>query len=239
MKPAVTLAETTLPGGTTLSLIEHDGEFYLQSDGIQLQSTFAHGAVEELARLACAPFQSARQPRLLFAGLGLGYTLAAARAALPQKRAAFVVAEPLPDLPAWHRSFLGNLHPGQLDDPRLDIRSQTLAAVLKKAPQGFQVILLDTESSPRLEGVTDRNGLLRSSFLNRAHSALKEGGLLAVRCSLDPASIERRLRQAGFDVAHESVPASHKGKQKRRSTIWLARKGTYQPRSVKHPDRTT
>ena len=227
MKPTVTLAETTTPQGNSLVLIEHDGEYYLQADGVQLESSFVHNAAAELARLTCAPFRSARQPRLLLAGLGLGYTLAAARAALTQRRAIFQVAEPVQDMPSWHRAHLANLHPGQLDDPRLQIRIQGLATALKKPGDGFHAILLDAEASLPQDGVSDRKGLPHSSFLNRAHSALKEGGLLGLRCSSDHSVLERRLRQAGFDLTHESVPASHKGKQKQHSTIWLARKGSY------------
>jgi hypothetical protein len=67
--------------------------------------------------------------------------------------------------------------------------------------------------------------------LHQAHSTLKEGGLLAVASSLDAETLERRFRQAGFDVASESVPTSSKGKHTRRSSIWLARKGSFQKRS--------
>ena len=91
--------------------------------------------------------------------------------------------------------------------------------------------MIDAEGGLPQEGVTNREGVPHSSFLHRAHSALKGGGLLAISCRTELRSFERKLRQAGFDVAHELVPTSHKGKQKQRSIIWLARKGSYQPRS--------
>jgi spermidine synthase len=231
VKPTITLAESTASDGTHLALIEHDSHFYLHLDGMQLQSTYSHGAADQLAALGCAPFRPVRQPRILVAGLGLGFCLNTARQSLPQKRAVFLVAEPLADLPSWHRSFLADLHPGQLEDPRLVISDRTLLDALIVDTEGFQAILLDAAALPPMPAVTDRKGLPVSSFLHRAHSSLKEGGLLAVSNTGDASTIERRLRQAGFDVAQESVPASHKGKQKRRSTIWLARKGAYQKRS--------
>ena len=43
-----------------------------------------------------------------------------------------------------------------------------------------------------------------------------------------PSQLTLKRVQAGFDVAHELVPTSQKGKQKQRATIWLARKGAYQ-----------
>lgn len=236
MKPTVTLAETKTPEGGTLALIEHDAHFFLQSDGLPLESSFRHHAAAELGRLAASPLRSARQPRLLFGGLGLGYPLAAAREALPQKRAFFLVAEPLPDLASWHRKYLESLHPGQLDDPRVTLQSQSLAAALKKPGDGFHAIVLDAEASIPLAGITSRKTLPHSSFLNRAHSALREGGLLALRCSVDKSTVERRLQQAGFEVAHEFVPLSHKGKQKQSSTIWLARKGSYQSHAHQPPN---
>ena len=229
MKPAVTLAETSSSQGTQLALIEHDGEFYLQSDGIQLQSSFAHNAAMELGRLACQPLRSARQPTVLVSGLGLGYVLRSVREALPQKRAHFLVAEPEQDLIEWHRQHLQELHPGQAEDARVEIRAQTLSAVLRKGYE-FQALILDLEGGLPLEGACNREGVPHSSFLHRAHSSLKEGGLLALMCMADHRSFERKLRQAGFDVTREIVPTSHKGKQKQRSTIWLARKGSYQPR---------
>lgn len=227
MKPTTTLAEAALLGGTSLTLVEHDGQYFLQSDGRPLQSSFAHGTPLELGRLASQPFRPVRQPSILVGGLGLGYALAALRENLPQKRATFLVAEAVRELPDWHRRFLDPLHPGQMEDPRVVVRREGLPHVLKKGGEPFHAIVLDVDGSPFLNGVTDRKGILLSSFLNQAHSALKEGGLLAVACANDAASLERRLRQAGFDVAHQSVPSSHKGKQKRRSSIWLARRGSH------------
>ena len=231
MKPAQILAELQTSGGQSLALVGHDGEFYLQCGGVQLQSSFAHNAAAELGRLAGQPFRSVRQPRILISGLGLGFTLAALRETLPQKKAVFQVAEPFEELPSWHREHLGELHPQQLSDPRLALRRQTLSGALRKPGEDFQAIVIDAEGGLPQEGVTNREGVPHSSFLHRAHSALKGGGLLAVSCRTELRSFERKLRQAGFDVAHELVPTSHKGKQKQRSIIWLARKGSYQPRS--------
>ncbi len=228
VKPTRILAETSARTHLSLTLVEHDGDFYLQSAGVQLQSSFAHNGAAELGRLAAQPFRGARQPRFLLAGLGLGYTLAALREKLPQKKAVFQVAEPIPDLPDWHRQHLAALHPGQLDDPRLILRREGLPDALSKAGEGLQAMLIDAEGSLPQAGVTDRKGVPHSSFLHRAHSSLKEGGLLAISSGADPGPFERKLRQAGFDVARELVPTSQKGKQKQHSTIWLARKGAYQ-----------
>ena len=92
VKPTTKLAETVTPRGEELVLLRHDGHYFLQAgEGGHVESSRASAVEEALARLACAPFRPVRQPRLLLGGLGLGFTLAAARAALPQKRASFVV----------------------------------------------------------------------------------------------------------------------------------------------------
>ena len=228
MKPAVILAETRAPDGAPLTLIEHDGHYSLHSGGVQLESSFAHNGAAELGRLAAQPFRSARQPRLLLSGLGLGFVLSGLRTALPQKRAIFQVSEPLVDLPGWHRQHLAALHQGQLDDPRLIIRREGLNDALRKDKEGWQALVIDADSSLPQLGVTSPAGIPHSSFLHRAHSSLKEGGLLAVSCSTGHRSFEKKMQRAGFEVVHEMVPTSQKGKQKQRSTIWLARKGAYE-----------
>ncbi|MBG69835.1 MAG: hypothetical protein CMN06_06905 [Roseibacillus sp.] len=228
MKPAVTLAETRAPDGAPFTLVEHDGVFSLHSGGVQLESSFAHNGAAELGRLSAQPFRSARQPRILLAGLGLGYVLSGLRGALPQKRAVFQVAEPISDLPGWHRQHLASLHEGQLEDSRLIVRKQTLNDALRKNKEGWQALVIDADGTLPHPGVTDRGGIPHSSFLHRAHSSLKEGGLLAISCNAEHRTFERKVQRAGFDVIREVVPTSQKGKQKQRSTIWLARKGAYE-----------
>ncbi len=222
MKPTLKLAEAAAPDGVELALFEHDGTYFLQSGGGSSLSSDASAAEEALGRLACAPFRRVRQPRLLLGGVGLGFAVAAAREALPQKRATFVVAEPESALLAWHRAFLGHLHPGQLGDPRLDWRREALPEALRNARDAYHAILIDARMDAGLAKVVDARDLPRPSFLDRAREGLKNGGLLAVCSRVSGTAFERRLLQAGFDVSRESVPPSRKGKRRRLHTIWLA-----------------
>ncbi|NNM31205.1 MAG: hypothetical protein HKO57_16945, partial [Akkermansiaceae bacterium] len=187
-----------------------------------------HGSEDELARLGCAPFRQVRQPRVLIGGLGLGFTLAAACAALPQKRARLVVAELVPEVVAWNRGPLRHLHAGLWDDPRVEVREAEVGALLRKSGPDYHAILLDTDNGPEAFTGDANEALYTLEGLRTAHRALKEGGLLAVWSAVDDKSFERRLRKTGFEVARETVPAAHKGKRHRRHTIWLARKGRYQ-----------
>ena len=229
MKPTVVLAEATTPEGAVLTLLEHDGKYFLQADGAQLMTSFAHGSEEELARLACGPFRSVRQPRILIGGLGLGFTLAEACRALPQKRAVFEVAELLPEIVEWNRSHLAHLHPGLWEDERVEVRVGDVAEVIRDSGDGYHAILMDVDNGPEAFTGQHNNALYRGEGLAALGQALKDGGLLAVWSATDDPGFERRLRKAGFDVTRETVAAAHKGKRKRQHTIWLARKGQYQP----------
>ena len=236
MKPIRTLEEAVLPEGVPVHLTEHDGAVALHSEGVQLQSTQTSFPREELGRLASAPFKPTRQPRLLIGGLGLGHSLATIQSELPQKRASFLVAEPLRTMVAWHRDHLTSLHPGQLEDSRVAIHCRSLPATLRKNQgEGFHAIVIDWAGGYALDEVVDAAQRPSPAFLSRAHAGLKEGGLLAICSTGDHSTFEQRLIRAGFVVARESVPASHKGKQKRRFTIWLARKGTYQKKTEPRP----
>ena len=235
MKPTVILAETTTPEGAVLTLLEHDGTYFIQADGAQLMSSRAHGSEDALARLGSAPFISVRQPRILIGGLGLGYTLAEVVRCLRQKRGVIEVAELLPDVVSWHREHLRELHPDLWTDERVEILTEDVASVMKKETEGYHAILLDVDNGPEAFTGKHNNRLYSAAGLDRAHKALKQGGLLAVWSATDDPGFEKRLRQAGFDVTRETVPAAHKGKRKRQHTIWLARKGVYESQNKRQP----
>jgi spermidine synthase len=228
MKPTVVLAEATTPEGAVLTLLEHDGNYFLQADGAQLMTSFAHGSEEELARMACAPFRSVRQPRILIGGLGLGFTLAEACRALPQKRAVFEVGELIPEIVDWNRQHLAHLHPGLWEDARVEVRLGDVAELVRSNRDGYHAILLDIDNGPEAFTGQHNNALYRGEGLANLRAALKDGGLLAVWSATDDPGFERRLQKAGFDVTRETVAAAHKGKRKRQHIIWLARKGQFQ-----------
>ena len=221
MKPRITLAETRLPDGSTLALQEHDGRKSLLIHGQQICGPATRAAEEELARLACAPFRPARQPKLWFAGLGLGHALAAATAELHQKRATFIIAEPLTELPEWHRRFL--LDSPLLTDQRVVLETDCSPAALIRQAGLLHAILLHLDTSPA--GPNNRPLADDRRWLAAAYEALQAGGLLAIAGSRPVANLTRRLQRSGFEVAEFSVPASLDARKSRLLPIWLARKG--------------
>ncbi len=221
MKPRITLAETALPDGSVLTLQEHDGRMSLNIRGQQICGPATRAAERELARLACAPFRPARQPKLWFAGLGLGHSLAAACSELKQKRGTFLVAEPLAALPAWHRAHIPDSP--LLADERVVLETDCSPAALFRQAGTLHAILLHLDASPTSPDnkpwVDDRR------WLAAAHEALQPGGMLAIAGSRPVASLARRLHRAGFDVAQFGVPASPDARKARMLPVWLARKG--------------
>ena len=220
MKPRITLAETTLPDGSPLKLEEHDGRKALVIHGQQICGPATRTSEEELARLACAPFRPARQPKLWFAGLGLGQALAAAADELKQKRASFIVAEPLAELPRWHREFLPD---GALvRDGRVSLEVDCGPAALVAREGSLHAILLHIETAPA--GDSGKPWTEDPRWLAAAFGALQSGGLLAIAASRPNARLTRSLRRSGFDVAEHSVPSSVHARRPRMLPIWLARK---------------
>jgi len=221
MKPRITLAATQLPDGSTLTLQEHDGHQALIIHGQQICGPATRAAEEELARLACAPFRPARQPKLWIAGLGLGHSLAAVATELRQKRATFIVAEPLADLADWHRRFMSGSP--LLTDPRVLLENDCGPAALARQAGLLHAILLHLDASP--SGPGNRPWVDDRRWLAAAYEALQAGGLLAIAGSRPVANLTRRLQRAGFEVAEFTVPAAPEAKKTRLLPIWLARKG--------------
>jgi spermidine synthase len=222
MKPRITLAETTLPDGSPLALQEHDGRHYLVIHGQQLAGPATQAVDAELARLACAPFRPARQPKIMVVGLGLGHALAAATAALPQKRATFLVVEPLEVLADWHRAHVADT---PLADDRVRLRADAGPGIFAGHAAALHAIIVQRDACPlndRRQPWTDD-----PRWLAQAYEALQTGGLLAIAASRPAREVTRRLQRAGFTVAEHQVPASPLAKKSRLAAIWLARKGKY------------
>ncbi len=220
MKPRTTLAEATLPDGSPLVLQEHDGRHYLLVQGQQIAGPATRAAEEEAARLACAPFRPARQPKIWLAGLGLGHALGAVAAALLQKRATFFVAEPFDELPAWHREHLPD---SPLADPRVKLERDPGPGGLAAHAGELHAIVIHLDAAPT--GGRNRPLPEDPRWLAAAYEALQQGGLLAIAGSLRSPQLFRRLQRAGFSVVEHQVPSSPAAKKPRLHPVWLARKG--------------
>jgi len=220
MKPRIVLAETTLPDGSPLELQEHDGRHSLVVHGQQLAGPATRATEEECARLACAPYRPARQPKLWFCGLGLGQALAAACETLPQKRGTFFVAEPLAALPEWHRAHLPE--GAFVTDSRVRLEKDAGASGLAAHAGTLHAIVLHLDFAPG--GENGRTVVEDRRWLTAAFDALQPGGMLAIAGSKPFSALPRLLARAGFSVAEHAVPSSPAAKRPRMLPVWLARK---------------
>jgi spermidine synthase len=206
--------------GGELRLYQRGTEFSIRADMQELMNSRVHASEEALARLSCAPIGKRKNVRVLVGGLGMGFTLAAALACL-RADAEVVVAELVPAVVAWNRTYLGHLAAFPLDDKRTVVREVDVALLLREQRAGYDAILLDVDNGP--EGFTRaaNDRLYERSGLRDAFSALREGGVLGVWSASTDRDFSIRLRQTGFEVEEVTVKArGERGGS--RHHIWLA-----------------
>lgn len=223
MKPRITLAETPLPDGGTLTLQSHDGRIALISQGEELCGPVTRACEEELARLACAPFRPVRQPKIWIAGAGLGRIASTVVGELTQKRGTFIIAEPIAAVLDWHRQHIPD-SPLVTDD-RFTIETNPGPAGLHAHNGSLHAVIIHLDASP--DGEDGRRLPENPRWLAAAYEALISGGLLAIGGTRPLPGLFRKLRRQGFDVADHLVPSSPLAKKPRMLPILLARKGHY------------
>lgn len=218
MKPLTKLAETTLDSGSLMELWERDGSHFVMVDGFQIASSFSHGSEDVAAELAASPVKRANQPGFLIDGIGLGFQLSGLMNEINREKARFVVAEPSDGLLEWHETWLKELHPGILHDPRVAVEHMSALAVARKNPKAFHGILIKSTHARLNLSVAEASDYF---------AALKQGGLLLITISKKDTQLKRTLMRAGFDVSEFAAPVSHKGKKTNFHTILLAKKGHF------------
>jgi len=222
MKARELLATAKVPGGDELRLFRRDRDFMIVLDRNELMNSRMSGSEEQLATLTCERLKNRSTPRLLIGGYGMGFTLRAALAVLPAT-ASVVVAELVPDIIAWARDPMAELTAGCLDDPRVTVVEDDVAAVIAAARGTYDAILLDVDNGP--DGLTRaaNDGLYSPSGLAAAKDALLRGGILAIWSAASDPAFTRRLGAAGFAVDTMQVRARSNGKGAQH-VIWLAEK---------------
>ena len=114
-----TLIDTApVPGGGELRLMRRGAELSIRLGHNELMNSRVGGSEAALATMACARIRARPQPRLLIGGLGMGFTLRAALAALGAK-AQVIVAELVPAVAAWARGPMAEVFGDSLSDPRV------------------------------------------------------------------------------------------------------------------------
>ena len=222
MVPREFLGAAMVPGGAELRLFRRGGDFMIVLDRNELMNSRMRGSEEALATMSIARLPGTAAPRLLIGGYGMGFTLRAALAALGP-RAAVTVAELVPEIVAWARGPMAALTAGCLDDPRVRLVEQDVAALIAGTAGAWDAILLDVDNGPDGLVRPQNDRLYSREGLAAAKAALRRGGILAIWSAAPDPAFARRLTQAGFAVDEVAVRARENGKGPRH-VIWFARR---------------
>ena len=220
MNPWEAIDTAPIPAGTgELRLMRRGADFSIFVGRDELMNSRLSGSEEALAVETCRRLGGPR-PRLLIGGLGMGFTLRAALAALPLD-ATVVVAELVPAVVAWARGPLASVFAGSLDDPRVGIVEDDVGIAMRAG--SWDAILLDVDNGPDGLVRAGNDALYDARGLAAARAALRPGGLLSVWSVERNAAFAARLRKAGFAV-EELQARANAGKRGARHTVWVARR---------------
>ncbi|WP_293676419.1 spermidine synthase [uncultured Phenylobacterium sp.] len=219
MNPWIHLDTAQIPGGGELKLMQRGGDYSIMSGAFELMNSRLYGSEVALADLAWAKMAERERPRILIGGLGMGFTLRAALAALP-KAAKIVVAELVPEVIDWARGPLASLYGDSLDDPRVRLLQTDVAPLIRDANPPYDAILMDVDNGPDALGRDANDDLYSMAGLAMTRRAIKHGGVLAVWSAGPDQPFAGRMRRAGFAVEEHRVGASPSGKGPRH-IIWV------------------
>jgi len=157
-----------------------------------------------LAELGCAAILSRARPRVLVGGLGMGITLRAALDCLPSD-AEILVAEHQPAMLRWCRGPLRGLTRAAVDDTRVQVRVEDVAATIGQAArrggeERFDAILLDLYEGPHAGDDAQGHPHYGTRALATTRAALARRGTLAVWGEDPDRGFEQRLAKQGFLV---------------------------------------
>jgi len=215
------LDTAVVPGGEgSLRLLQRGTEFSIRLDRYELMNSRLSGSEEALAEIACDRIRGRNAPSMLIGGLGMGFTLRAALAALGPD-ASVTVAELVPAVIRWAGGPMREVFGSSLADPRVSIREADVGALIRSGASQFDAILLDVDNGP--DGLTREanDALYEPAGLRAAHRALRSGGVLAIWSAQPDPKFTLRLRKTNFDVDELKVPVggSRGGKK---HIIWIA-----------------
>jgi spermidine synthase len=196
-----------------------ESDFLIVIGGRVLMNSYSRSSEEELARLAIAALpRSVSSPRVLIAGLGMGFTLRAALDGLPAT-AQVTVCELNPVVVAWCRGPLAAATRDVLADRRVHVQIADVARVIAAAPAGhFHAIVLDLYEGPNAASQRRDDPFYSAAALVQQRRALARSGVLAVWSEDADAPYAKRLASGDFAVTTRSI-----GSGGRRHIVYLAR----------------
>lgn len=209
MTPWETLASAN-EDGTALVLRRHrkgrgeshsDYEYVIGVDGHVLMTSGAHASEDALCDVVKQQLAGVARPRVLIGGLGLGFTLRAFLDAMPN--AAVVVAEISPAIVEWNRTYLAPLSRDALSNPRADVVTCDVRALIKRG--NWDAIVLDVDNGPWALSKRSNAALYGVTGLRAAKQALSDRGVLVVWSAGEDHAFVKRMRDVGFDARTKIV----------------------------------
>ncbi len=205
---SVTVERLDTPRGELV--LRRDGEHHeIVSNGTFLMDTRDGRSERELVRAAVRGAGA----RVLLGGLGVGFSLAEALTLDP---AAVTVVEIEPAVVRWNREHLGRA--AFLDDPRVTVVVDDLAAFLATDRGWYGAICVDVDNGPEWTVTVDNAALYRDQGLSAVDRRLAPGGRLAVWSAHRSADFEGRLRARYRTVETREIPVA-RGEP---DVIWVA-----------------
>jgi spermidine synthase len=202
-RPWLTIDKAGTPDGVLELRKRGERDFLILINNRVLMNSSANRSETVLGELACKLITGHGAPRLLIGGLGMGLTLRVALDALPVA-ARVVIAELNPIIVKWCRGPLADLTKSAVDDPRVSVVIDDVAAVIAKAAkpreEKFDTIIIDLYEGPGASSDAVLDPFYGSRALQTTASALSPGGVFAVWGENSDAAFEKRLAAAGFTV---------------------------------------
>ena len=199
MKQATLLEQVKTPDGSTLALVERDGQYAIRVNGRELMSTRHSFSEEQLGVVACQPRATLDAACVLIGGLGLGFTLRAALANLA-RNARVLVAELLPEVVAWNRNPAYPLASVELADPRTEVLIGDVADIMVRCPDSFDAIMLDADNQTTSMNTAGNTSLYHPAGIARVWRKLVPGGTVVYWSAGEDPLLAKRLASGGFDV---------------------------------------
>ncbi len=210
--PEIVDSVDTADGRLSLLRLAED-EWQITIDRRTLMTSRFNRSEIALGEMACRPLADRPAPRVIVAGLGMGYTLRAALDVLPGD-ADVLVADLNAVVVDWCRWRLSALCDNVLDDPRVRVEIGDVGIAIARRASGDEkdrcdAIVLDLYQGPDAVPAGQEDPLFGFAALGRIRAALRAHGCLAVWSEQRVASFERRLRSSGF--RYECRRPRHKG----------------------------
>lgn len=204
-----------------IRLMQRGAEFSIMLGQNELMNSRLGGSETALATLAFERMRSVAAPRVLIGGLGMGFTLRAALAAVgPQAR--ITVAELVPAVVAWARGPMAEVFGTSLSDPRVEIHQGDVGPLIRAGRSAWDAVLLDVDNGPDGLSRTANDALYDAAGLRAASMALRPGGVFALWSSGPDTRFSQRLRNAKFEVVE--IPVRADGKRGVRHVVWVAKR---------------